>query len=138
MNPSETRFRIPKSRYASISTYLSSENARYNDINLVKDDELYQELVNNGIDTAMANHMSHLFIRDPLVVFEEKLDIDDEVVVHACFTARNAKRAQGVVFLVDETRGRLAEARVVGAPACRMGPDGAAPESLIAVNVCDR
>lgn len=78
-DPSETRFLIPKSRYASISTYLSPENSRYNDLPLVKDDELYADLIANGIDSAMANHISHLFIRDPLVVFEEKIGIDDEV-----------------------------------------------------------
>ncbi len=33
----------------------------------------------NGIDESMADHISHLFIRDPLVVFREKLEIDDEV-----------------------------------------------------------
>lgn len=78
-NTKETRFLIPKSRYASISTYLSPESVRYNDISLVKDTELFEELVKNGIDTSMANHISHLFIRDPLVLFEEKLQIDDEV-----------------------------------------------------------
>lgn len=78
-DPTETRFVIPKSRYASISTYLSPENTRYNDLPLVKDGQLYNDLTENGIDSAMANHISHLFIRDPLVVFEEKLAIDDEI-----------------------------------------------------------
>ena len=30
-----------------------------------------------GIDDRLANHVSHLFIRDPLVVFDAKLDQDD-------------------------------------------------------------
>lgn len=51
-----------------------------------------------------------LFDLEHHVWFLDEVHVDDEVVVHACFTARNAKRAQGVVFLVDETRGRLASA----------------------------
>lgn len=39
---------------------------------------MYKSLIENGIDTPLANHISHLFIRDPLVVFKEKLDINDE------------------------------------------------------------
>ena len=31
-----------------------------------------------GIDSALARHISHLFIRDPLVVFSEMVDQDDE------------------------------------------------------------
>lgn len=73
------RFQIPKSRYASISCYLSEENTPYNDLKVVRDEKIYQKLVENNIDSAMAQHISHLFIRDPLVVFEEKLNIDDEV-----------------------------------------------------------
>jgi glutamate--cysteine ligase catalytic subunit len=73
------RFVIPKSRYASLSCYLSEENSKYNDLNVVKDEEIYKNLLENGIDSAMAQHMAHLFIRDPLVLFKEKLDIDDEL-----------------------------------------------------------
>lgn len=78
-NLDQTQTIIQKSRYASISTYLSPESVRYNDLNIVKDNELYEQLIKNNIDSAMANHISHLFIRDPLVLFEEKLSIDDEI-----------------------------------------------------------
>lgn len=47
-------------------------------------------------------------------------------------------RVREALARVLAVKGSLAEARAVGAPACRMGPDGAAPESLIALNVCDR
>ena len=73
------RFVIPKSRYDSISCYLSESNGKYNDLDLVKDLAIYQTLIDNGIDSSMADHISHLFIRDPLVVYREKLDMDDEV-----------------------------------------------------------
>ena len=44
----ENRFVIPKSRYDSISTYLSPEGIKYSDIDLVYDNEIYQQLVDAG------------------------------------------------------------------------------------------
>ncbi|EDO27325.1 predicted protein, partial [Nematostella vectensis] len=67
-----------KSRYDSISCYLSPEGAKYNDIELVMDQEIYQQLVENGIDDALARHYAHLFIRDPMTLFKEHVDEDDE------------------------------------------------------------
>jgi Glutamate-cysteine ligase len=32
-----------------------------------------------GIDELLANHLGHLFIRDPLVVFSETIEQDDNV-----------------------------------------------------------
>ncbi|KAI8868465.1 GCS-domain-containing protein, partial [Ramicandelaber brevisporus] len=85
-----TRFVIPKSRYGSVSTYLGSgQNSatggpndplfrpEYNDIPLVHDAEIKATLLANGLDEQLATHFAHLFIRDPLVVFEELLDQDD-------------------------------------------------------------
>ena len=34
-----------------------------------------------GIDEVLAEHIAHLFIRDPISLFSEKLDLDDEVEV---------------------------------------------------------
>ena len=51
-----------------------------------------------------------LFDLEHHIWFLDELHVGDEVAVHACFTGRNAKRIQGVVFLVDLTRGRLASA----------------------------
>lgn len=39
---------IPKSRYDSVSTYLSAEVNGYNDIDLVYDQDIYQQLVVAG------------------------------------------------------------------------------------------
>ena len=44
----ENRFVIPKSRYDSISTYLSPEGIKYSDIDLMYDKEIYQQLVDGG------------------------------------------------------------------------------------------
>ncbi|XP_040567390.1 glutamate--cysteine ligase [Lepeophtheirus salmonis] len=76
---STDKFVIPKSRYDSISTYLSKESLKfnYNDINLVYDKDIYEKLIDNQIDTLLAKHISHLFIRDPISVFSEKVHQDD-------------------------------------------------------------
>lgn len=44
----ESRFVIPKSRYDSISTYLSPEGNAYNDIDLVYDEAIRQQLTDAG------------------------------------------------------------------------------------------
>eukprot|EP00762_Andalucia_godoyi_P002747 ANDGO_04407.mRNA.1 Glutamate--cysteine ligase len=71
---------IPKSRYDSISTYICSRSAmkeEYNDIPLVYNKEYYQMLRDAGIDHLLARHIAHLFIRDPLVVYEDRLEQND-------------------------------------------------------------
>ncbi|KAI9812810.1 MAG: Zn finger-containing GTPase- Activating Protein for ARF [Thelocarpon impressellum] len=70
------RWRIPKSRYASNSTYISQDprlRREYLDPDLVVDDALRRRLVDGGMDELLATHFAHLFIRDPIVVFSEEL-----------------------------------------------------------------
>lgn len=72
---------MPKSRYDSISLYISEGSLlkdKYNDLEAPKDPKIREILKSNGIDDRLANHMSHLFIRDPIVVFSEMIDQDDE------------------------------------------------------------
>merc|ERR1712157_449436 len=90
--------RIFKSRYDSISTYIyqgalsNNESSRssgglnnrvlniYNDIPVPVDEDTYQLLRKAGVDPALAQHIAHLFIRDPLVVFDGAVEeVDDEV-----------------------------------------------------------
>lgn len=89
--------RIYKSRYDSISAYicqgstpanLTSEQPgfanrvlnTYNDIPLPIDEEKYEDLRKAGVDPALAQHFAHLFIRDPLVIFDGAVEeVDDEV-----------------------------------------------------------
>lgn len=47
-------------------------------------------------------------------------------------------RVRSSLAAVLAARGRLPEAREIAAPACRMGPEGAAPEGLISADLCDR
>ncbi|KAI8146644.1 glutamate-cysteine ligase-domain-containing protein [Fennellomyces sp. T-0311] len=75
------RFVINKSRYDSIDTYISKDalyKEKYNDLDLVYDKDIYEKLRKNDVDDLLARHMAHLFIRDPLVIFKELLDQDDE------------------------------------------------------------
>ncbi|KAI5462646.1 glutamate-cysteine ligase-domain-containing protein [Mariannaea sp. PMI_226] len=68
--------RIPKSRYASNSTYISTDSRlrkEYLDRDLVVDQDIKQQLLDGGMDDRLATHFAHLFIRDPIVVFEEDL-----------------------------------------------------------------
>jgi hypothetical protein len=44
---------------------------------LVYDKEIYQKLRDNGVDDKLSKHVAHLFIRDPLVIFKELLNVDD-------------------------------------------------------------
>ncbi|KAF4122660.1 glutamate--cysteine ligase catalytic subunit, partial [Geosmithia morbida] len=70
------RWRIPKSRYASNSTYISTDprlRKEYLDPDLVIDEDIKRQLQDGGMDDLLATHFAHLFIRDPIVVFEEDL-----------------------------------------------------------------
>lgn len=69
--------RIPKSRFDSVDLYLCPNNNKFNDIAVVVDEEIYKQLINEGVDHFLARHIAHLFIRDPLVIFKEKLYLDD-------------------------------------------------------------
>lgn len=69
--------KIPKSRYASIDNYLVNDaqiDEKFNDIVSPINSQIYSKLVKNGFDKVLAKHFAHLFIRDPLVIFNERLD----------------------------------------------------------------
>ena len=81
-----SRWQIPKSRYASNSTYIAQDprlRKEYFDPNLVVDPDMKQKLVDGGMDDLLATHFAHLFIRDPIVVFNEDLqELDLNKVDH--------------------------------------------------------
>lgn len=75
-----------KSRYDSISTYIyhckGNEYCQrsfevYNDIPCPIDDNVKQLLLDRGLDANLAHHLAHLFTRDPLVIFEGEIEVDD-------------------------------------------------------------
>jgi glutamate--cysteine ligase catalytic subunit len=78
---------LVKSRYDSISTFIcnckggqeeGSKTDKYNDVDCPVDDETYQKLKEGGIDDKLARHIGHLFVRDPLVIYREKLYLDNQ------------------------------------------------------------
>lgn len=80
--------RIHKSRYDSISTFIyhcpghSSEKRSFelfNDIPCEIDVEAKRVLLEAGVDENLAHHVAHLFIRDPLVMFEGNIEVDDTI-----------------------------------------------------------
>lgn len=73
----ENKFVINKSRYDSIDSYLSPQGEKYNDVPLIYDKEIYDKLRENDIDHLLAQHVAHLFIRDSVSLFSEKVHQDD-------------------------------------------------------------
>jgi len=78
---------LPKSRYDSISSYIcnhldgtdpKAKTEQYNDIDAPLDPEAYQMLLDGGVDPILARHIAHLFIRDPLVIFKENVELNDD------------------------------------------------------------
>ena len=69
--------RIPKSRFDSVDLYIYPGHEIYNDIPVCINQQYYDQLVREGVDQLLARHIAHLFIRDPLVLFKEKINIDD-------------------------------------------------------------
>ncbi|CAH2068772.1 unnamed protein product, partial [Iphiclides podalirius] len=74
----DNKFRIQKSRYDSIDSYLSPDHEKYNDIPIVHDAAIYRRLREGGIDHPLALHVAHLFIRDTVSLFSERVNQDDE------------------------------------------------------------
>jgi len=86
--------RLYKSRYDCISTYIyqggdgigNGTNRMknrvlnmYNDIPVPIDEESFQLLREAGVDPALSQHIAHIFIRDPLVIFDGAVEeVDDE------------------------------------------------------------
>ncbi|KAG8347050.1 putative gamma-glutamylcysteine synthetase [Trypanosoma vivax] len=74
--------RIIKSRYDSISTYVSSVTPNleeFNDEEFLINNECYEVLTEAGVDSRLATHIAHLFIRDPLVIYDQLVEIDDHM-----------------------------------------------------------
>ncbi|XP_005188300.1 glutamate--cysteine ligase [Musca domestica] len=69
---------IPKSRCDSISSYLSGEGEKYNDIPLPYHQRDYEHLRQGGVDHLMAQHIAHLFVRDTICLLSEKVYQNDK------------------------------------------------------------
>jgi len=74
------RRRISKSRYSSLDAFISSSpklRDAYNDLPLALDEEALATLRAGDVPERLARHIAHLFVRDPLVIFSERIQLDD-------------------------------------------------------------
>lgn len=76
--------RIPKSRYSTVDLFLGGNKffkRSYNDTDVPVNEKVLNRLQENHIaplDYDLARHFAHLYIRDPLVVFQENIDQDNK------------------------------------------------------------
>ena len=75
--------KIATSRYCGVTSYISCQGERkckYNDVHVEIDDDAYALLLQSGVDDLLARHVAHLFVRDPLVLFEGMIEELDDAV----------------------------------------------------------
>jgi glutamate--cysteine ligase catalytic subunit len=81
--------RLFKSRYSSVSRFIGKAESQeelvalneLNDIDANIDEEAYKMLIDGGLDESLASHIAHLFVRDPLVIFDDAVILDDTKVM---------------------------------------------------------
>ncbi len=72
------QLRLPKSRYSSVSSYLSPRaSPRYQAADVPINQNVYTQLLAGGVDDLLAHHLANLFVRDPLVIYDSKIHLDD-------------------------------------------------------------
>jgi len=76
---------LRKSRYGGIDCYLGSgRNADealmaelHNDQQVEAESQHMERLMIAGVDRILSRHVAHLFVRDPLVIFADRVNLDD-------------------------------------------------------------
>jgi len=77
---------LPKSRYDSVSYFISEQEMfkkEYNDVKFRVNQEIIEftkqkaKEVDIDLDDNLLNHLGFLFVRDPLVIFDDKIYVDD-------------------------------------------------------------
>lgn len=66
--------RIPKSRFSPVDLFISNHASyrdEYNDIHVPIHDDSYSRLIDEDVDEKLARHISSLFVRDPVVSYNE-------------------------------------------------------------------
>ena len=77
-NPKSEKY-IYKSRYSSVYSYIGNVNNYYNDYpKFPINEEYYKQFIDSGISENLATHFCNLLVRDPLVVFDKKINITDK------------------------------------------------------------
>ena len=96
--------KVAKSRYSKIDLFLGSSRtskdlSQVNDVEVVINEKVFDR-VNKALngDENLAKHFAHLFIRDPIVIFEENVDEVDGEMDH--FENINSTNWQSLRFKV--------------------------------------
>lgn len=80
---------IRNSRYSNVSRYIGKPHheedriaiEKLNDLSAVIDEELFDIVQQRGVDPMLAQHLAHIFARDPLVIFDDGIDMDNDSVL---------------------------------------------------------
>lgn len=78
----ESEYKMPKSRYDTLSLYLTKQGQAYNDIVVPHNEKLFNKMLSNGVDREVARHVANLFVRDPVCLYKEKLEQTDKDTDH--------------------------------------------------------
>jgi glutamate--cysteine ligase catalytic subunit len=76
--------RIYKSRYSSIDCFIGESDLNrpeFSDVPVPLEARSMERLLDAGIDERLARHVASLFVRDPLVIYQEKLQQDESLVM---------------------------------------------------------
>lgn len=87
---------MSKSRYDSISTYIHPLSAAFNDLPCEVDEKFKTMLISKGIDVPLAQHLAHLFVRDPLVLFDGSIEEVNDQASNEHFDSINSTNWQTV------------------------------------------
>ncbi|KAG0422426.1 hypothetical protein HPB47_001751 [Ixodes persulcatus] len=69
---------INRLRYSSIPCFLSAKNQSLNDISLEFNEKIYAVLREANVEEPLAKHLSHLFMKDSIVLYEEMMSQNNE------------------------------------------------------------
>jgi hypothetical protein len=87
---------------------------------LVIDEDAYKQLIEAGIDHLLAQHIAHLFIRDSVSLFSEKVHQDDETETDHFEVELKSNDLQNLVslrllYFVEHSEHKLADDAVQAA-----------------------
>ena len=77
-NPQSDKY-IYKSRYSPVYSYLGNVNKYFNNYpKFPLNQDYYKQFIEAGISENLATHFCNLLVRDPLVIFDKKINITDD------------------------------------------------------------
>jgi len=71
------KFRLRRGRHGPTDCYLQASSQMYNDLEVQYEEKLYQQLREGDVDESLAKFIAHLFIRDPILAFRERIEQND-------------------------------------------------------------